>query len=794
MALSSKADKKILKTAKKNFKLIVDQESEQRIQMKDDRRFYLGDQWQEGVRAEREQGNFIRPTITVNRVKQFINYVANQQRQNKPQVKVIPKDSGAQEKYAENRSGLIKHILNDSKATLAHQKMFEDALIEGRGHCIVNTEFVSDRSHDQKIVIDIVKSSRDVYMDIAKKEPDYSDCKHGFHLDRISRDAYKEEYPKFPVMDWGTGIEDNHWIGEKEIVIAQYFLQEEHNDTLLTFSMVVEGEETEPITKLLSELDEDPRKNSNFVVSAERKTKRKQWMWYLINDEHILDRRELVCKSIPIVTTIDVEDFVDGRPVIKGEVRDLKDLGRMYNFYKSQQTEIIGQSPKSPYIVAMGQIEGVEEIWANANNSPTGFLPYKPIVNGTTPVPPPQRIPPPQVPVAYVQAMVDIIEDMKAVSGLQAANFGGRANETSGVALREKKASGDLSNYHLPDNFTNALTHEGIVINQMLTTYYPIGTIVNIMGKEDEVKTKQMGEKELGEEFSLGEGEFGIISTVGPSFATQRQEASENMIDMARYVPAIGQAAPDIIVKATDWPMKDKIAERAKQFLKATIPQMSLEDQDEGPDRESILENQLQQMQQVNQQQQEQMQQMQEVIQKTNQRELEVQEAKIDNDMQNTQIKAQEVQNNAQFKQEELRLKEFEIKTGAMTVDLVEDTKKEIAAMNHGSAVELKNLDSRLLPFDRTDEVKAQVDKISNDQQTKLDKGLSSIDEKQSAAILKLQEQIKMMEHDHKTKEPKQPANVPSGDIIVNANITLPEKKGAKITKTDKGYTVEPDE
>jgi hypothetical protein len=388
--------------------------------------------------------------------------------------------------------------------------------------------------------------------------------------------------------------------------------------------------------------------------------------------------------------------------------------------------------------------------------------------------------------VAYIQAKVDIIEDMKGVSGLQNANFGGRSNETSGVAIRERKTEGDTSNYHFVENFTSALSHAGRVINQMMPTYYQTGAIVSVMGEEDEVQTKQLGQLELSEEFALGDGKFDVICEVGPSFATQRQEAASNMIDTARFVPTIGQSAPDIIVKSMDWPMKDKIADRAKEFLKITVPGMNLEDKD-SVDQEAILENQLMQAQQQMQQMEQQLMQMQEALQKVDQQKMAMDEAKINDNAQRTLIEQQKVEQEMQLEQQRLALEAQKIKVDAMKVDISENTKLEIAQMNNQTqegiailnvqsdiegregqlAIENKRIDSDLVRHQDHSESERQTQKNE----------LASI----TKAIADLQKPKKT-----EPKEKTQPS--------INITNVIPDKKPATITKTKDGYKVTPND
>ena len=85
----------------------------------DDLRFLEGEgQWPDGIKATREADG--RPCLTINKLPQYVNQVANDSRQNRPSIKVSPVDSGADKKTAELLGGLIRNIQVSSAADDAH--------------------------------------------------------------------------------------------------------------------------------------------------------------------------------------------------------------------------------------------------------------------------------------------------------------------------------------------------------------------------------------------------------------------------------------------------------------------------------------------------------------------------------------------------------------------------------------------------------------------------------------------------------------------------------------------------
>jgi len=76
-------------------------------------------------------------------------------------------------------------------------------------------------------------------------------------------------------------------------------------------------------------------------------------------------------------------------------VADLMDPARMYNYWRTMETELLALAPKAPFIVAAGQLDGHPE-WKDANQKPYSALVYEPAFveqpDGSKQVlPPPQR-------------------------------------------------------------------------------------------------------------------------------------------------------------------------------------------------------------------------------------------------------------------------------------------------------------------------------------------------------------------------------------------------------------------
>src|SRR5512136_1930665 len=132
----------MLATMRQRLNVAISALSDSREDELDDLRFYAGSpdnqwQWPSDVLATRGavQGQTInaRPTLTINKLPQHVHQVTNEQRQNRPQPKVIPADDAADEEVAEVYNGVIRHIEYISDADVAYDTACENQVAYGEG-------------------------------------------------------------------------------------------------------------------------------------------------------------------------------------------------------------------------------------------------------------------------------------------------------------------------------------------------------------------------------------------------------------------------------------------------------------------------------------------------------------------------------------------------------------------------------------------------------------------------------------------------------------------------------------
>jgi hypothetical protein len=597
----------------------------------DDLRFMAGSpdnqwQWPADVLQTRGsvQGQTInaRPCLTINKLPQHVRMVTNEQRQNRPSGKVIPADDNADVQVAAIYDGMVRHIEYMSDADVAYDTACENQVTYGEGYIRVLTEYCDENTFDQDLRIGRVRNSFSVYMDPMAQDPTGADAEFCFITEDLTKEEYEREYPNAAPLSsmLASGVGDQYlsqWLDENTIRIAEYFYYTHKKETLNLY----------------------PGNNSFFVGTPEdkdmkrmgvkpirsREVDRRKVMWMKTNGFEVLQEQEWAGKWIPVVRVIGNEFEVEGQIYISGLVRNAKDAQRMYNYWTSQEAEMLALAPKAPFIGYGGQFEGYEMQWKTANTTNWPYLEVNPDVTdglgGVLPLP--QRAAPPLPQTGLIQAKMGASEDIKSTTGQYDASLGVGGNERSGRAILAREKQGDTGTYHYVDNLARAIRHITRQLVDMIPKIYDTERIARIVGIDGEVEmvkinpeqpepVKEIRDMESGilieKIYNPGVGRYDVVVTTGPSYMTKRQESMDAMSQILQGNPQLWAVAGDLFVKNMDWPGAQELADR----LAKTIDPKLLENGDKDP----ALQAAEQQMQAMGQEM-EQMHQMMQNFQKS---------------------------------------------------------------------------------------------------------------------------------------------------------------------------------
>lgn len=594
----NKASGKLLVEVKKRFQRCQDFETDARALWKADIRFANGDpdngwQWDDMMRKAREQDK--RPCLTINKTKQHNRQITNDQRQNKPAIRVYPVDSGADKKTAEVLNGVIRHIEQNSNADVAYDTAAEHQVDGGLGYWRVVTDYASDDSFDQEIFIRRVKNPLNVYLDPDIQEADGSDARFGFVFENLPREEFEARYPNVDAADWPLDGAADDWLSKDNVRICEYFRRVELADQLYV-------DDQGNVFKA-SDMEREQLVAAASAGWRSRPVKRQQVEWYLVAGNTVVEKKEWPGRYIPIVRVVGDEVEVDGKIDRKGHTRQMKDAQRMYNYNSSASVEYGALQTKTPILAAAEAIEGYEDHWNNANTQNKPYLPYNHRDELGNSLPVPQRIQAPAPATLFLDGMRVASEEMKMASGQYDASMGAQSNETSGRAIMARQREGDTATFHFIDNIARAIKYTGKILVDLIPKIYDTPRLLRILGedgKEDHAQIDPQQRQaylkqetttgELQEIYNPGIGRYDVVVAVGPSYSTRRQETFQALTEIASRNPAVMQLAGDLVMKAADFPMAEELAER---FEKALPPNVK---EKEGVDPQvQALQQQLQQ-------------------------------------------------------------------------------------------------------------------------------------------------------------------------------------------------------
>ncbi|CAB5194484.1 Phage P22-like portal protein [uncultured Caudovirales phage] len=598
---SDKDSANVLATARHRMTMAVAAYSESREDELDDLRFAAGSpdnnwQWPADVLATRGsvQGQTInaRPCLTINKLPQHVKQVTNDQRQNRPSGKVIPADDNADIEVAEIFDGIVRHIEYISDADVAYDTACENQVTYGEGYIRLLTEYCDDDTFNQDIKIGRIRNSFSVYMDPTIQDPCGADAEWCFITEDLLRDEYERQFPDAQPLSsleqQGVGDQSlSQWINEDVVRIAEYFYTEYEKATLHLYPNNITVFADSPDAKQMKMMGIKPIKT--------RLVDRRKIKWCRINGYEILEEREWAGKWIPVIRVIGNEFEVDGRVFISGIVRNAKDAQRMYNYWASQEAEMLALAPKAPFIGYGGQFEGYENQWKTANTTNWPYLEVNPdVTDGQGSVLPlPQRAMPPMAQTGLIQAKMGASDDIKSTTGQYDSSLGATSNERSGKAILAREKQGDTGTYHYVDNLARAIRYCTRQIVDLIPKIYDTQRIARIIGIDGEAKTAKIDPMQqepvrkivdqvgtvIEKVYNPGVGKYDVCVTTGPSYMTKRQEAMDAMSQILQGNPQLWAVAGDLFIKNMDWPGAQ---EMAKRFAKTIDPKL-LSDDDKSP-------------------------------------------------------------------------------------------------------------------------------------------------------------------------------------------------------------------
>jgi hypothetical protein len=572
--MADKDNQELLAKLRKQFEQDAADEKPLRDEAEIDLKFEAGDQWNEALKASRIANG--RPALTFARCHTFVQQVANEARQNKPQIKYIPAEDNDNE-TAEVYEGLARHIQYDSSAQEAYETAVDYSAAGGFGYFRFLTDYCDDEGFDLDLKVVAVPDPMAVYGVLYPTcfnlEPD-----HAFVIEEMPRAQYEDENPDSDITSFQSNHEAKGWLGTETVRVAEYWYVEKGSKDIEKG-----GKKRTVTTKKVKYF-----KTNGFEVLPDSET---DWPG----------------DCIPIFPVLAKKKIVKGKPVLSSVIRFQRDPQQMLNMYKTRIAETLTDAPIQPYLILEGQVEGHEAEWNQLNTRRMPYLQYRSVDLNGKPAPPPQR----QVFEAPIQSLSEAaaqeVDDMKATAGIFDPSLGNKSNATSGIAKARDQQQSSLTNLHFLDNLERAFQKSGRAMSKLIPAIYDAPRMIRILGADEKPKivkiNQEIQEGDKTKNYKVGGdgvGKYDVVVTMGRAFSTKRMESFDMMQGVLQSTPNTFPMWADIFFKNSDIAGSDQLSERFKKMLPPQLQDAeNPEDQQIPPQVKATMDNLMQQHQQL---------------------------------------------------------------------------------------------------------------------------------------------------------------------------------------------------
>lgn len=558
----------------------------------DDIRFArMSEQWPDEVKKLRQQE--ARPCLTINKLAPLIRQVVNEARQNKPGIKVSPVDNGADVNTAEVIAGLVRSIERNSTAEVAYDTAIDHAVSGGFGFFRITTDYAHPMSFDQECRIERIASALMVNWDVNSTMFDASDWNYGFVSEFLTDEQFKKQYPGAAPVDFEGEFSEmaQFWLQDDKVRLSEYWQRTETKKKIVQLSdgsihredqmpklakqmLRAAGINTQGMSK--DEMVRAVMAGSGLTVARERESTFHTVKRRIISGVEVLKEEDWPGSMIPICPVWGDEVYFDGRRYFNSMIKDARDPQAMHNFWRSATTELVALAPRAPFMMQEGSMptDATEKAkWETVNTRSHAYLLF-----GRNATAAPQRQPFAQIPAGALQEAISANEDIQATTGVYPSAIGARSNETSGRAILARERQANVSNFHFMDNLSRAIGYCGRCLVEIIPQIYSDRESIRILGEDYKEKVIKLTTEnpEMGPDgkpmlYNLTVGHYDVSVSSGPSFATQREELRETLIEIMQRVPDAAPVIGDVLLETMDVPGADRIAKRLHALLPPAV-------------------------------------------------------------------------------------------------------------------------------------------------------------------------------------------------------------------------------
>jgi len=541
--------------------------------------FYRGEQWDAADLATLDDQG--RPALTINTILPTINTVIGEQTTRRMDVTFKPRGSGQQE-IADVLTKLFLQISDNNKMDWVEAQVFADGLIQDRGWFDVRIDF---DDHIQGEVRIIAKDPLDILIDPDAKDYDPRTWNEIFETRWMSLEEIEEIYGRKKADRLRITVEQGSALGTDSVEYEEVRYGDTYSGVQYNQGNTTNPEENRALRsiRVVERQYYRLKECMYFVDSITGDMRQIPYNWTKKKRETFADQfgLEILTKMMRKVRWTVTADLVvlhddwspydhftyvpyfpfwrRGRPF--GMVRNLISPQEQLNKISSQELHIVNTTANSGWIVETGSLSGMDADDLEEHGAETGLV--LEFNRGSNP---PTKIPPNQIPTGLDRIAMKAAANIKTISGISDAMLGTDSPEVSGVAIRAKQNRGAMMIQVPLDNLAKTRQYLAEKILNLVQAYYTEERLIQIVNESDPRKRSEgmvlnqiTPEGEVINDLTVGE--YDVVVATSPA----RDNFDEMQFAEALQLREVGVPIPnDVIVDFSHLARKGEIAERIR--------------------------------------------------------------------------------------------------------------------------------------------------------------------------------------------------------------------------------------
>ena len=528
------------------------------------------------------------PRYTFDKTTPKVESVCGELEQMDFDIKIIPANNESNDDIAKIYDGLIRNIENISDMPSIIRTAARGAYITGQDGWRVRNDYLDYSSFDQDLIIEKINNFNDrVWFDPNSQRADRQDAAWVVVLDSMTCEAYDEKFEvdgeELTYVSVGEGRSSDVYTRKPEaIVVGELIYRRYEGTTLLqmTNGWVLEKDSEE------YDQTKDELAAAGVTVKRERKTQKPKFFSRFFNGAQWLSEpKEIPFLSVPVIPVYPSFIISEDKPVYTSPVSKMKDAQRVYNYIASRQVGEAALSPREKIALSEDQADGYQGKYAKLNTDQSAVFVYKHVDGQSQPF----KIGGYNVNPGLETLRMAMSQDLIDISGVFDVQMGNNPQAQSGVAIGKLQNKGDISSAKIVNAIEYAMARTARIIIESIPLVYDGQRQVRILGQGGTSEIKTLYETVIDEQTGqmvtindLSKGKYDVVCSAGAAFSNKQQETVAAITEMAVVDPSIIQFGKDVLLKNTNAPGMDILAERARDqlFKQGMIPESQLTDEE----------------------------------------------------------------------------------------------------------------------------------------------------------------------------------------------------------------------